>query len=221
MSDYNYLMPDAIHEYLVSATVKEPDVVRNLREETALRPDSSWSSPPELGQFLALLIRISGAARVLELGTFTGYGALWMALALPEGGRLTAIDVNESAHILARKYWKKAGVADRIDLHVGEVSDILPKLADDLRGTLDFAFIDADKPGYGDYYDICIDLIRPGGVMAFDNVLQRGAVADPDANPGRKHARTMRNFNARLCGDDRISTVLLPIGDGVLIARKK
>jgi predicted O-methyltransferase YrrM len=130
-------------------------------------------------------------------------------------------DVNEDAHALARKYWEKAGVANRIELHVGEIGNRLPPLVPDLAGKVDFAFIDADKPGYGAYYDTCIELVRPGGILVFDNVLQRGAVADPDANPSRKHGRIMRTFNDRLRADDRITMSILPVGDGVLVARKK
>ncbi|MEX2455611.1 MAG: class I SAM-dependent methyltransferase [Rhodospirillaceae bacterium] len=221
MAAYNYLMPDALHDYLVATSVDEPAVLRELREATDARPDGVMSSPPELGQFLALTIELTGAKTVLELGTFTGYGALWMALALPPDGRLIAIDVNEDAHGLARKFWAKAGVADRIDLRVGEVRDHLPAVADEIRGRLDFAFVDADKPGYGDYYDVCIDLLRRGGVIAFDNVFQGGAVADPESPPRRKHAATMRAFNDRICRDERVTTAMLPIGDGVLIARKR
>ncbi len=221
MAQLNYLIPDPIHSYIQTATVREPDVVRELREETAKRPDASWSSPPELGQLLGLLVEITGARTILELGTFTGYGALWMALALPSDGRLIAIDVNEDAQAIARKYWEKAGVADRIELHVGEISDRLPPLVPGLVGKVDFAFIDADKPGYGAYYDTCIDLVRPGGIFVFDNVLQGGAVADPDAAPSRKHGRVMRAFNDRLRADGRISMSVLPVGDGILIARKK
>jgi len=218
MADYNYLMSAAIHDYIVATGVDEPDVLRELREETQARGDSSMSSPPEVGQLLAFLVELTGARTILELGTFTGYGALWMALSLPADGRLIAIDVNESAHVLARKYWDKADVADRIDLRVGEVRDHLPVVADEVRGSLDFAFVDADKPGYGDYYDVCIDLLRPGGVMVFDNVLQHGAVAGDGHS---KHAATMRDFNARLCADPRITTALLSVADGLLLARKR
>lgn len=221
MSNLNYLMPDNVHDYLVSASVDEPDVVRELREATERRDDSSWSSPPEVGQLLGLLVEISGARTVLELGTFTGYGALWMALALPADGKLIAIDVNEDAHALGLEYWAKAGVDQKIDLRVGEVRDHLPTLTDEYRGRVDFAFVDADKPGYGDYYDMCLDLLRPGGMMAFDNVLQHGAVASPVDHPDSKHARVMHDFNARLFSDERISTSMLPIGDGLLIARKR
>lgn len=219
MSNYNYLLSDSIYDYLLSATVREPAALRELREETEKRPDGVMASPPENGQLLGLLVEITGARTILELGTFTGYGALWMALALPADGRLIAIDVNEDAQKLARKYWEKAGVADRIELHVGEVRDHLPALADELRGNLDFAFVDADKPGYADYYDVCIDLLRPSGVMVFDNVLQNGRVADPDG-PG-KHTKTMRAFNEKVFRDDRVSMSVLPMGDGLLVARKR
>ena len=221
MAQLNYLLPDAIHSYIQTETVREPEILRELREETAKRPDASWSSPPELGQLLALLVEITDARTILELGTFTGYGALWMALALPSDGKLIAIDVNEDAHSLGRKYWEKAGVAERIDLHVGEIDELLPPLVVALAGKVDFVFIDADKPGYGAYYETCIDLLRPGGIFVFDNVLQRGAVADPDGNPSSKHGRVMRDFNDRLRADDRISMSILPVGDGILLARKK
>lgn len=221
MSDYNYLMPEAVHDYLVETAVQETDALRGLREETRARPDGAWASPPEAGQFLSLLVEMTGARTILELGTFTGYGALWMALRLPSDGRLIAVDVNEDAHVLARKYWAEAGVDDRIDLRVGEISDHLPALRAELSGAVDLAFIDADKPGYGDYYDACLDLLRPGGVMVFDNVLQRGAVADPKSHPDGKHGETMNKFNVRVCDDERVSTSIIPLGDGLLLARKR
>ena len=214
----NELIPKEIHRYLVAHSVREPEPLRGLREATALRPDAEMQSPPEVGQFLALLVELTGARKILELGTFTGYGTLAMALAMPEDGRIVACDVNVDAHRLARRFWGEAGVAGRIELRVGECADAIAELiAEGCEASFDFAFIDADKPGYTDYYDACFTLLRPGALMVFDNVFMRGAVAQQ--TPGRRHTAAMQSFNRRLHADERISLSMLPLGDGLTLAR--
>ena len=214
----NDLIPDEIHRYLVARSVRELAPLRRLRAATASRPDANMQSPPEVGQFLALLVEITGARKILELGTFTGYSTLAMALAMPADGRIVACDGNVDAHRLARRFWHEAGVAGRIDLRVGECADAIAGLiAEGRAASFDLAFIDADKPGYTDYYDACFSLLRPGALMVFDNVLMRGAVAR--RTPGRRYAAAMRRFNRRLHADERISLSMLPLGDGLTLAR--
>ena len=218
MSRDNYLMPDHLHDYLQQVSLREPEVLRRLRTETAGFPGAAMQVSPELGQFLAFLVELTGAHRILELGTFTGYSALAMALALPPDGELITLDVNEPAHEIARRYWDEAGVSGRIDLRAGEISDTLPELFDEGRhGQFDMAFVDADKPGYGVYFEHCLELVRPGGVMVFDNVFMGGAVAEP--NPERRYVDSVKEFNLMLHGDPRVSISMLPVGDGITIAR--
>lgn len=214
----NDLIQSEIHRYLVEHSVREPEPLRRLREATALRSDAQMQSPPEVGQFLALLVELTGARKILELGTFTGYGALAMALAMPADGMLIACDVNIDAQVLARQFWAEAGVADRIDLRIGECADALADLiAQGHAASFDLAFIDADKPGYTDYYDACFTLLRPGALMVFDNVFMGGTVVQD--NPSRRYSDSMKAFNRRLHQDARISLSMLPLGDGLTLAR--
>jgi len=165
-------------------------------------------------------VELSGARRALELGTFTGYSALCIAAALPADGRLIACDVNEEALAVARRYWRRAGVDGRIELRIGEVGDALAALAAaEPPEPFDFAFIDADKPGYPAYYEACLGLLRPGGLIVADNVLYGGAAAA--AAPRHKYADAIRRFNARLAGDERVSLCMVPLGDGLTLARKR
>ncbi len=214
----NDLIPNDLHRYLVAHSVREPEPLRRLREATALRSDADMQSPPEVGQFLALLVELTGAQKILELGTFTGYGALAMALATPTGGRVVACDVNVDAQLLARRFWSDAGVAGKIELRVGECADAIADLIAEGRGaSFDLAFIDADKPGYADYYDACFTLLRPGGLMVFDNVFMRGAVIEEA--PTRRYTAAMQSFNRRLHADERVSLSMVPLGDGLTLAR--
>lgn len=218
MSTNNYLLPAQLYDYLLDVSLREPAVLRRLREETAALPSGSWQIPPELGQLLRFLVALTGARNAIELGTFTGYSALCIAQALPADGRLIACDANEEAHAIARRYWAEAGVADRIELRVGQVADTLGELIGEGRaGAFDFAFIDADKPGYADYYESCLTLVRPGGLVVFDNVFMGGAVAEPA--PSRKYADAMKNFNRMIAGDERVTITMLPVADGVTLAR--
>ena len=213
-------LTDELADYLVEVSVREPDVLRRLREETAGLPDPEMQIGPEQGQLMALLVELIGARRAIEIGTFTGYSALVVALALPEDGRLIACDVSEEWTAIARRYWEEAGVAHKIDLRLAPALQTLDELLDEgSAGTFDFAFIDADKEGYDAYYERCLALLRPGGLIAVDNTLWSGRVADPavdDADTG-----AIRAFNDKLKGDARVSLSLVPIGDGLTLARKR
>ena len=220
MTSDNYLLPDDIHAYWRRVSLREPDTLCRLREETARRDDASMQISPELGQLLGFMIGLTGAREVLELGTFTGYSALAMALALPDDGRVVACDGNEGAHDIARRYWAEAGVANKIELRVGECADSLAALlAEGAHGRFDFAFIDADKPGYAHYLECCLDLVKPGGLMIFDNVFMGGDVVN--AQPRRKYTASVQTFNEKLLTDQRVEISMLPVGDGVTMARIK
>lgn len=218
MSTTSYFMPDGLYDYLRRTGVREPGLLERLREETAQLPGGGMQISPELGQFLTLLVEISGANKALELGTFTGYSAICIARALGPEGQLICCDINEDAHILARRYWAEAGISDRVDLRVGECNDSLDDLFDEgQEGTFDFAFIDADKPGYAHYFECCLKLLRPGGVMVFDNVFMGGTVTE--SNPSGKYTASVQAFNETLLSDERVTVSMLPVGDGITIAR--
>lgn len=213
-------MTDAIHEYLVSETLREPEVCRGLRARTAELPNAQMQISPEQGQFMMLVVELLGARRALEIGTFTGYSALCVATALPADGRLIACDVSDEWTSIGREFWAEAGVAEKIDLRLGPALATLDALfADGAAGSFDFAFIDADKENYGAYYDRVIGLLRPGGVVALDNALRGGRVADPLDQDVQVAA--MRSLNARIRDDSRVSMSLVPIGDGLMLARKR
>lgn len=216
----NLGLSPALYRYLLETSAREPEVLRRLREETAQMEEGGMQISPEQGQFLALLLRLIGARRVLEVGTFTGYSALWMALALPENGRLIACDVSAEYTSVGRRFWQEAGVAHKIDLRFAPASETLTALiADGQAEQFDFAFIDADKSGYNGYYEQCLELVRPGGLIAIDNVLWGGAVANDAAQDADTQA--LRALNAKLHADERIDLSLLPIGDGLTLARKR
>lgn len=218
MSTRNYLLPEAIHDYMLAHSLREPPVLSELRRETASRADGSWQAPPEQGQFLGLLVALTGCRNALEIGSFTGYSTICIAQAMAPGGRVIALDANESAHELARRYWTEAGLDHRIELRSGQASDLLDGLiAEGRTGDFDFAFVDADKPGYAGYYEQCLRLVRPGGLLVFDNVFMGGAVTE--GIPARRYAEAMKTFNARLHRDPRITISMLPIGDGITLAR--
>lgn len=220
MSNRTTAVDERLHDYLLSVSLREPGVMRRLREETAELPEHNMQIAPEQGQFMQMLIRMMGAKRCIEVGTFTGYSALAMALALPSDGRILACDVSEEWTAVARRYWEEAGVAGRIDLVIGPASETLARqLDDDDAAIWDFAFIDADKPGYADYYEKCLALLHPGGVIAVDNTLWDGKVAEPDsADPDTV---AIRAFNEKLYADERVDLSLVPIGDGLTLARKR
>lgn len=211
---------DDLSDYMREVSVRERPVLARLRRDTARLENAHLQIAPEQGQFLSLLVELIGARRVLEIGTFTGYSALAMALALPEGGRLVTCDLAEDYTLTARRYWAEAGVTNRIDLRLAPAIQTLDGLiAEGQRGRFDLAFIDADKENYSAYYERCLTLLRPGGLIVADNVLWGGAVIDPDANDVDTQA--IRNFNARLADDERVSVSLVPIGDGLFLARKR
>src|SRR5271165_189178 len=197
-------------DYIRDVSLREPDVLRRLREETANHPMVSMQISPEQGQFMALLVAMLNARRTLEIGVFTGYSSLAVALALPEDGRVIACDVSEEYTAIARRYWREAGVERKIDLRLRPAVQTLDDLiALGQGGGFDFAFIDADKENYANYYERCLTLIRPGGVIAVDNVLWSGKVVDPAVNDA--DTRAIRAFNLKLKTDDRIWLSMLPI----------
>ena len=220
MSRTTVTLDDRLHDYLLRVSLREPEVLRRLREETASHPMANMQIAPEQGQFMALLIRMLGARRVLEVGVFTGYSSLAMALALPPEGRIVACDVSEEYTSIARRFWREAGVEDRIDLRIAPALETLDALlAEGQSGTFDFAFIDADKPNYRAYYERCLTLLRPGGVVAIDNVLWSGTVADPAQSDPDIEA--IRALNLALHEDPRVDLSLLPLADGLTLARKR
>ncbi len=213
-------MNTPLYDYLLSVTLREPELLRRLREETAKLPNAGMQISPDQGQFMALLIEMLGATRCLEIGSFTGYSALCVTLAMPPSGRLVAFDRSVEWTDIARRYWTEAGVADRIDLRLGPAVDGLDTLlGKGGTGTFDFAFIDADKDNYDAYYERVLRLLRPGGLVAIDNVLWSGRVADPKVHD--KDTDALRALNQKIHGDRRVSMSLLPVGDGLTLARKR
>ena len=220
MSSRTIVLNDALYEYLLSVSLREPDVLCRLREETAKMPQHNMQTSPEQGQFMALLVELTGARKCLEVGTFTGYSTLSVALALPEDGQIVACDISEEFTSRAKPYWQKAGVAGKIDLRLGPALETLDALiADGESGAFDFAFIDADKVNYQGYFQRALDLIRRGGLILVDNVLWSGAVVDPARDD--EDTEAIRAFNQARAGDPRISLSLVPIGDGLTLARKR
>lgn len=220
MSSRTFTLPDTLYEYLLSVSLRETDVLRRLRQETATLPRAHMQIAPEQGQLMALLVRLTGARRCLEVGVFTGYSTLCVAAALPSEGRVIACDVNEEWTAIARRYWREAGVAERIELNLAPALETLDRLlAEGQTGTFDFVFIDADKSNYWNYFERALELLRPGGLAAIDNTLWYGRVADP-ANQDDE-TRAIRAFNRRLHADARVDLSLIPIGDGMTLARKQ
>lgn len=220
MSRKTLTMDDRLSAYLCQFGVREPDIARALREETAGMPESNMQIAPEQGQFLDFLIRAIGARRTLEIGVYTGYSALITALALQEDGELIACDINAQWTATAQRYWQQADVSNRIRLHLRPALETLRELIDSGEsGQFDFAFIDADKTGYAAYFEACLDLLRPGGIIAVDNTLWSGRVADPAATDDDTVA--LRAFNAQVSVDSRVDLCLLPLADGLTLARKK
>jgi caffeoyl-CoA O-methyltransferase len=220
MSTRTITLDDRLYHYLQAVSLREPDVLVRLRAETARLPAAGMQVSPEQGQFMALLVRLLGARRCLEVGTFTGYSALACALALPPDGRLVTLDISAEWTTVARRHWLDAGVADRIDLRLGPAAGSLAALlAEGAADSFDFAFIDADKTGYDGYYELALQLVRPGGLIAFDNVLWSGRVADPNAQDADTIA--LRALNRKLHTDPRVDLSMLPIGDGLTLARRR
>jgi O-methyltransferase len=214
------LLPDTVDDYVRNIATRETPLQRRLRDETAKFPNAGMQIGSDQGALLALLVRLTAARRALEIGTFTGYSALAIAAALPADGRLTCCDVSDEWTQVARRYWREAGVAERIDLRLAPAADTLRDLLRESGpDSFDFAFIDADKTGYDGYYEACLMLLRPGGLMAFDNTLWSGAVADPAQTDPDTTALRALNLKAR--DDSRVTSCLVSMGDGVLLARKQ
>jgi len=220
MTNRSISLTDSLYEYLLAVSLREPDLLRRLREETAGLPNARMQIAPEQGQFMALLVRLTGARRCLEVGVFTGYSSLAVALALPDDGRIVACDVSEEWTTVARRYWAAAGVVHKIDLRLAPAFDTLEGLlAAREAGSFDFAFLDADKENYPRYFGMLLELVRPGGLIVADNTLWSGRVADPANDEASTVA--LRRFNEQLHRDDRVDLSLVPIGDGLTLARKR
>jgi O-methyltransferase len=220
MTNKSIGISDELAAYVLEYGTREPEVLTRLREETAALPQHNMQIAPEQGALLAMLVELMGAQRCIEVGTFTGYSSTAVALALPPGGRLVCCDVSEEWTSVASKYWGEAGVAAKVDLRLGPAAETLSRLIDDgAEDDFDLAFVDADKTGYDEYYELLLRLVRPGGLIAFDNTLWGGRVADRD--PGDDDTRALRALNAKLARDERITLCLLPLADGVTLARRR
>jgi caffeoyl-CoA O-methyltransferase len=220
MSAKTIAVTDAISNYLLNVTVTEPEVLRQLRKETMSLPGANMQIAPEQGQFMRLLVSLLGASRCIEIGVYTGYSSISVALALPPNGLLVACDVNPNTSNIAKQYWQLAGLSGVIHLELRPATETLNSLiASNQTGTFDFAFIDADKEAYDEYYEQCLILIRAGGLIAIDNTLWDGRVADPLANDAS--TRSIKALNRKVAADSRVTSSLVPIGDGLLLARKK
>jgi len=220
MSRRSIGLDEDLHDYLLSVSLREPALLTRLREETDQDAMARMQIAPEQGQFMSLLVRLLGAQRAVEIGTYTGYSSLCIARALPAAGRLVCCDVSEEWTAIARRYWREAGLDDRIELQLAPAMDTLGRLLEGGEvGSFDFAFIDADKEQYQGYYEACLRLLRPGGLVAVDNTLWSGRVAQ--ASPEDESTAVLQAFNARLRDDDRVDLSLVPIGDGLTLARKR
>ena len=219
MSRIHIQMTDALSEYMREVSLREPEILRELREETRSHPRAQMQITPEQGQFMQMLMQLLGAWRTIEVGVFTGYSALAVAMALPEDGRIVACDASEDFTSIARRYWEKAGLAHKIELRLAPATDTLNGLiASGQQEKFDFVFIDADKENYDIYYERALVLLRPGGVIGIDNVLWHGRLIDPSYTDEGTEA--IRRLNRKLHADARVSLSMLPIGDGLTLARK-
>lgn len=219
MSNRTINIDQRLHEYLLSCSLRESALLAQLREETAAIPEHGMQISPEQGQFMALLVQLMDARRVIEIGTFTGYSSLVVASVLPDDGYIVCCDVSEDYTRVARRYWEQAGVAHKVDLRIAPALDTLDDLLCESRNRhlFDFAFVDADKENYDHYYERCLELVRPGGLIAFDNTLWGGKVADESCQD--EETLALRALNAKLHADERIDSSLLPIGDGLTLCR--
>ena len=219
MSNRTIVLTDPLYEYLLSVSLREPELLAELRAEAATRPEVQLQIAPEQGQFMALLVRLTGARRCLEIGVFTGYSSLATALALPDDGRIVACDVSEEWTDVARRFWRRAGVEHKIELRLAPALDTLDALlADGAASTFDFVFLDADKENYPAYYQRIYALLRPGGLLAIDNTLWSGRLLDPrERDP---ETEGIRRLNAQLLRDTRVDLSLLPLADGLTLVRK-
>ena len=214
MANRTLNLTDELVGYVNRYGVREHPVLAGLRERTAPMPERNMQIGPDQGAFMALLVKLTGATRILEIGTFTGYSSTAMALALPPDGRITCLDVSREWTDIARQAWTDADVADRVDLRLGPAAETLETLSDD---SFDMAFIDADKPGYDTYYEGCLRVVRPGGLILLDNVLQGGRVVDEGEDDAS--VRAIRALTEKIATDERVEHVLLPLADGLTLAR--
>ncbi len=220
MSDATLNLTPKVYTYLQEVSLREPEVLKQLRLQTHKMSMAQMQISPEQGQFMRLLIELIGAKKTLEIGVFTGYSALAVALSLPSDGKVVGCDINGEWTKIARKYWEMAGVADKMDLRLAPALETLQSLLDEgQENTFDFAFIDADKVNYPHYYEMSLRLVRPGGLIAIDNVLWDGDVADFSITDAK--TVVLRELNAKLHTDERITISMLPLGDGLTLARKR
>jgi predicted O-methyltransferase YrrM len=214
-------LTDPLYEYLLDVSLREHPAMAALRAETYRMAERELQMSPDEAQLLGFLAKISGAKRALEIGVFTGFSALAVALALPEDGYLLACDVSHEWTAVGKPHWQAAGVAHKIDLRIGPALETLQQVASDpaQHSSFDFAFIDADKPNYDAYYELCLKLVRPGGLIGLDNTLWSGAVADPSKQD--EQTNMFRTLNRKLHQDTRVDLTLIPVGDGLTMARKR
>jgi len=212
-------LPNYLYSYLQQSGVRESVDLKALRADTGLIPQGEWQIPPEQGQFLAFLIGLMGARLVLEIGTFTGYGTLCMAGALGNDGRIITLEYTPRFPEIGQKYWQQSGYSQRIDLRLGLALETLPKLLNTgYADSIDFVFIDADKKEYDQYYEFALQLVRIGGVIAVDNMFWRGAVVDPENH--KNSTKAIRRLMKKIRDDERVSSSIVPIGDGLMLARR-
>lgn len=213
-------LPDDVHEYLLKVSLRESPILARLRQATAPRPEAEMQISPEQGQFMALLAKLAGARRCIEVGTYTGYSALAVALALPADGKLIACDVSDEFTRIGRPFWKEAGVESKIDLRLQPALKTLDELLKDgQQNTFDFAFVDADKPSYIQYYEKLLQLVRPGGLICADNTL--GLSGSPIIRQDHAAAQAMRAFNEHVHNDERVDISMLPVGEGITLLRRR
>lgn len=220
MSDITINLTPKLYDYFQKNSLREPEILKKLREQTHKMSMSQMQISPEQGQFMGLLMELLNAKKTLDIGTFTGYSALAVALALPPDGKVIACDINGEWTKIAKRFWELAGVANKIELKLAPAAETLQALIEEGEaGTFDFAFIDADKANYPVYYEKSLELIRPGGLIAIDNVLWSGKVADLAIHD--RDTEVLRELNTKLVNDDRVTLSMLPVGDGLTLARKR
>ncbi|MEE8118101.1 MAG: class I SAM-dependent methyltransferase [Gammaproteobacteria bacterium] len=220
MSNRTIQVDDGLYQYILDVSLRELPLQKELREETASDPMANMQISPEQGQFMAMLVKLMGARNCIEVGVFTGYSSLAVAMAIPDDGRIVACDVSEEWTKTARRYWQRAGVEHKIDLHIAAAEQTLTNLVSGGgSGNYDFAFIDADKTGYARYVELCHDLLRSGGIIAIDNTLWGGSVIDESAQDD--DTRAIRLLNEALHNDERFDISLLPLADGLTLLRKR
>ncbi len=220
MSRFNDLFTPGVIDYVLDNSLREPEILTRLRAETAKLPNGNMQIPEEEGQLMQLLVRMTGTRRALEVGVFTGYSSLAVALAMPADGTIVACDISDEYTQVARRYWAEAGVSHRIDLRIAPASESLDRLiAEGAEGTFDFAFVDADKPAYAGYYEQCLRLVRKGGLILLDNMFMKGNVMDSGAtDEGVVAIHAMNRF---IHQDERVDQLLLPFSDGITLALKR